>query len=82
MNRVRTQNDQRVVEEGDYKGYHIRVVWGYYVTEDTYLVHLYISPPGGPEIRVFDPPRSENTLDDALNLGFFRARAEIDLLVP
>ena len=45
-------------------------------------MHLYLAPPGGPEIRVFDPPRSENSLEDALDLGFFEARAEIDQLVP
>ena len=80
MNRVRTQNDHRIVEEADYKGYHVRVVCAYNGVEDNYLVHLYISPPGGPEIRVFEPPRTENNSDDALDLGFFAGQSEIDQL--
>ena len=82
MNRVRTQSDCRVVEEANYKGHHIRVVCGYNVTEDNYLVHLYIAPPGGPEIGVFNPPRTENTLEDALDLGFFVEQSEVDQLAP
>ena len=82
MNRLRTQSDYRIVEEADYKGYHVRVVCGYHVVEDNYLVHLYISPPGGPETRVFNPPRSENNLEDALDLGFFEGPSEIDQLAP
>jgi len=82
MNRVRTQDGHPIVEEADYKGYHVKVVCGYNIMNDNYVVHVYISPPGGPEIRVFDPPREENTTDDALNLGFFTAGEEIDQLVP
>lgn len=82
VNRIRTENDLRIVEEADYKGHHIKVVCGYNVSEDNFLVHLYISPPGGPEVRVFDPPRSENTIDDALSLGFYIGREEVDQLVP
>jgi hypothetical protein len=82
MNRIRTQDGHPIVEEADYKGHHVKVVCGYYVVKDNYLVHLYISPPSGPEIRVFEPAREENTAEDALNLGFFMARAEIDQLVP
>ena len=82
MNRVRTQDDLRVVEETDYKAQHIRVVCGYSALEDSYLVHLYITPPGGHEVRVFDTPRRENTLQAALDLGFGVAESEIDLQAP
>jgi hypothetical protein len=82
MKRTRTQSDHRIVEEADYKGYHVRVVCGHSIREDVYYVHLYLTPPGGPEVRVFDPPRSESNLDDALNLAFFVAQSEVDQLVP
>ena len=80
MNRVRTQDDHRIVEETDYKGHHIRVVCAYNGVEDNYFVHLYISTPGGPEIRVFKPARTENNSEDALDLGFFAGQSEIDQL--
>ncbi len=80
MQRVRVQEANPTIEEAHYKGYRIRVVSGYNIQQDNYLVHLYISPPSGPEIRVFEPPRSESDLEDALDLGFFEARSEIDQL--
>jgi hypothetical protein len=82
MHRIRTQNGYPIVEEAEYKGYHVKVVCGYNILKDNHIVHLYISPPGGPEVRVFAPPREENTAEDALNLAFFEARAEVDQLVP
>lgn len=82
MDRTRTQIDGRIIEEADYKGYHVRAVCGYNIQDDNYLVHLYIVPPTGPEIRVFDPPRAENTVEDALDHAFFVACSEIDQLVP
>jgi hypothetical protein len=82
MNRVRVQQANPTIEEAQYKGYCIKVVAGYNIQGDNYLVHLYISPPAGPEVRVFEPPRAENNLDDALSIGFFEAKCEIDQLVP
>ena len=82
MDRIRVQRGYPIVEEADYKGHRIKVVCGYNIMRDNYVVHVYISPPSGPEVRVFDPPREENTEDDALNLGFFSARSEIDQIVP
>jgi hypothetical protein len=82
LKRVRTEDGPRVVEEADYKGRRIKVASGYNVVGDNYIVHLYITPPGGPEVRIFEPPRTANTLDDALNLGFFVGMSEVDQLVP
>lgn len=82
MDRKRTQDGHPVIEEATYKGHGVRVVTGWDGIEDNYVVHLYIAPPGGPEIRVYQPPRRENFLDDALNLAFADAKAEIDQLAP
>lgn len=82
MERKRIQDDYKVVEEATYKGYRVRVVCGYSALDDEYIVHLYIAPPTGPEVRVFDPPRRENHRDDALDLAFSEARKEIDFLAP
>ena len=82
LKRIRTESGPRVVEEANYKGHQIKVACGYNVRDDNYIVHLYLCPPGEPEVRVFDPPRSENTLDDALNHGFFVGMSEVDQLVP
>ena len=80
MKKIRVNDENPTVEEAEYKGYRVRVVSGYNIQHDNYLVHLYISPPTGPEIRVFEPPRSESVLDDALALGFYEAQLEIDQL--
>lgn len=81
MKRTRTESQYRVVEEAEYKGHRIRAVCGYNIVGDNFLVHLYITPPTGPEISVFDVPRHETHLEDALNLAFFEARSEVDQLM-
>jgi hypothetical protein len=82
MTRVRTQNDQRVVEEADYRGYRIRVACGYSAIHDHCLVHLYLRPPAGPEERVFNPPQTANTLCEGLDQAFRVALSEIDQRLP
>ena len=81
MNRIREVVDCRTIETARYRGYGIRAVCAYNISADDFLVHLYITPPSGPEVRVFQPPRSENTLDDALDHAFFEAKKEVDQLV-
>jgi hypothetical protein len=78
LKRNRTQNDQRIVEEADHKGYHIRVVCGYSAIHDQYFVHLYLVPPAGPEERMFNPPETANTLDEGFEHAFNVALSEID----
>ena len=70
-----------MVEEADYKGYHIRVVCGYNVIMDNFLVHAYVSPPSGPEVSVFNPPIEDTHMDDALDHGFAKVICEVDQLV-
>lgn len=80
IQRKRLADGIPTIEVGHYRGYGIRVVAGYNIVEDTYFVHLYLTPREGQEVRVFNPPRRENNIDDALKLGFAAARSEIDAL--
>lgn len=82
LKRIRTQNDQRVVEEANYKGYHVKVACSYSGTHDEYFVHLYLVPPDGLEEPMFDPARTANTLNEGLDRAFAVAISEIDHRIP
>ncbi|WP_217072359.1 hypothetical protein [Burkholderia cenocepacia] len=78
MARRDISDKSRTAFQDDHRGWLIEVAAGYSIETDDWLVHAYVTRPGGEKekIAVYEPHR--HTFDEAVEHGFDSAVAYVD----